>query len=191
MSNPRYVNWKHPAGAGWFQLSGSIDATKAGEMTAAVLNFLDKNQEKPATFVLYVNSVGGMVQDAIAMREMVSLMRRAGHKVVVIVLRCASAANMLATCGDEVYMGKNSYWMYHSLTSSAEGEPGTIEAEGAFSKRLYARTLELTASRKLPVKKARDMIAREKTVWLDAKQCYDLELIDGILREPPIRRRSK
>lgn len=191
MNNDGYVDWKHPVGAGWFQLTGSVDSTMAGNFTSAVLNWLGKKPEQSTPYVLYLNSIGGNVHDAIAIREMINLMRRQSYKVIVIVLRSASCANIVATAGDEVYMGQNSWWMTHAVKSAADGEQRDLESEANIVKLLNEQTLTLMASPQLSAEQLKQMVQTQSTVWMNAQQCWQHGLINGILREPAIAVRKQ
>jgi ATP-dependent protease ClpP protease subunit len=191
MSKEGFIDWKHPAGAGWFQLTGSIDSLAAGNFTSAVLNWLEKKPDQATPFVLYLNSVGGNVHDAIAMREMVNLIRRQSHKVIVIILRSASCANIVATAGDEVYMGQNSWWMTHAVKSAADGEQRDLESEANIVRLLNEQTMALIASPQLSAEQLKQLVQNQSTVWLNAEQCWQHGLINGILAEPAIAVRKK
>jgi ATP-dependent protease ClpP protease subunit len=191
MNKTGFIDWKHPVGAGWFQLTGSIDSVTAGQFTSAVLNWLDKKPEASAPFVLYLNSIGGNVHDAIAIREMINLMRRQSHKVFIVILRAASCANIVATAGDEVYMGQNSWWMIHAVKSAADGEQRDLECEANIVKLLNEQTMTLIASPQLSAEQLKQMVQTQSTLWLSAEQCLQNGLINGILAEPPIAVRKQ
>jgi ATP-dependent protease ClpP protease subunit len=184
-----FSEWTHPTGAGWFNLTGSIDAVSAGNLTASILNWLEKNTGKGGVYVIYLNSVGGNVHDAIAIREMINLLRRQEHKVVVVILRAASCANIVATAADEVYMGQNSWWMTHSVKSQGDGDAADLQAEASICKKLNDQTMWMIASPQLSAEQLTTMVKDEGSVWLNATQCWEHGLINGILKEPPIAAR--
>jgi ATP-dependent protease ClpP protease subunit len=184
----KYTNWTHPAGCGWFQLAGQIDSAMAGNATAAMLKWLDdrNGKEGAGTYVIYLNTIGGYVGDAIAIRETMNVVRRSGHKVVVIVLRTGSCGNIVATAANEVYMGENSWWMTHALKSSADGEPRDLQTEAEYSTRLNAQTMGLMSSPQLKPAELTALVKDKGSVYFSAEDCWQHGLINGILREPEI-----
>jgi ATP-dependent protease ClpP protease subunit len=180
-----FIDWEQPADAGWFHLTGPMDLINAGNLTAAMLNWLKDNQ-KPGNYVIYVNCTGGYVHDAIAVREIINLVRRKKHKVIAVVLRSASCSNIVATAADEVYMGENSWWMVHEVKSGIFDSEAEKIAEEAFRQRLNAQTMDLMASPQLKPADLQAMVTKETTVWFNAKQCWEHGLINGILKEPAI-----
>src|SRR5690348_3459395 len=97
-SNPQ---WAPPPDAGRQVFSGTINEANAGLFAQDLLSWMSKQKES-ATLVVYLNSSGGNVHDANAMRGTIGMLRRAGHKVIVVVLgRTASCANIVAQGADE------------------------------------------------------------------------------------------
>lgn len=182
--------WTPPAGAGRQVFSGPINEANAGTFAQDLLTWM-KNTDKLGTLVIYLNSSGGNVHDANSMRGTIGLLRRAGHKVIVVITgRAASCANIVAQAADEVYMDENAWMMTHNVKSGADGDQFDLHAEAAFVKRLEEQAFRLIAT---PQWKQADVVARvkeESTVWLSASECFELGLVNGILMEPPIKVRK-
>lgn len=186
-----YVDWQPPKGAGWFQIAGSIDESMAGNLGASTLNWCDKNSDNNGTYVIYLNSIGGNVGDALAIRGYIARCRSAGHEVVIIILgRASSCAVVIARSGDTVLADENSWLMIHEVTSSSQGGEREIRAEGAYVKRLNEQTFGLIATPEWPEEKIKRAVRAKGTVWLSAKEAWEKGLVNGILLEPVLPRRN-
>jgi ATP-dependent protease ClpP protease subunit len=178
--------WTPPAGAGRQVFSGSINEASVGTFTQDLLTWMSKNAQ-PGTLVVYLNSSGGNVHDALAMRAAIGLVRRAGHKVVLVLLgRAASCANIVAQGADEVYIDENAWVMTHNVRSQADGDKGDLEAEAAFVRRLEEQALRLIATPQWKPAAVTERVKNDRVVWLSAKECFELGLVNGILAEPSI-----
>lgn len=182
----KYVDWQPPDDAGWFQLSGKVAEGAAGDLLAKIINW-STGRKDAGVFVLYLNSYGGNVGDALAIRGSLAVCRRLKHKVVVIILgRASSCAAIIATAADEVYQDEHAWFMIHKVKSAADGGAEEISAEGDYLKRLNTQTLTLIAT---PQWSADDILAEVNeagTLWLNAEQAWERGLINGILKESPI-----
>lgn len=188
-NKPLHVSdWQAPKGAGWFQLSGRVSETSAGDLLAKILNWNDNRKEEgTGTFVLYLNSTGGNVGDALAIRGSLNLARRMGHKIVIVILgRASSCAVAIATAGDEVYMDSNAWIMIHAVESAAEGIGEKLDAEGAYVKRLNAQTFALMATPYWSAEEIRAEVKDKTVIWLSTEQAWERGLINGALSEPQI-----
>lgn len=182
----KYVNWHPPGDAGWFQLSGKVAEGAAGDLLAKIVNW-SSGRKDPGIFVLYLNSYGGNVGDALAVRGSLGLCRRLGHKVVIVILgRASSCAAVIATGADLVYMDENAWFMIHKVKSAADGGAEDLTAEGDYLKRLNAQTFGLVAT---PQWHSDDILAEVNeagTLWLSADEAWERGLINGILKESAI-----
>lgn len=181
-------DWKPSKDDGWFQLSGKVNETSAGDLLAKMLNWHEgRKSDEKGTFVVYLDSIGGNVGDALAIRGSMNILRRLGHKVIVVILgRASSCAGVIATGGDEVYMDGEAWFMIHAVKSSSEGLGEDLCAEGDYVKRLNEQTFRLLAT---PYWSSAEIAAevKDKTVlWLSAKEAWERGLINGILNEPAI-----
>lgn len=181
--------WQPPKSAGWFQISGSINETRAGDLLAHMLNWASgrKDDEHPGTYVVYLDSVGGNVGDALAMRGSISMLRRLGHKVVIVILgRSSSCAVVIATAGDEVYMDEEAWIMIHAVESAANGTAEQIAAEAKYVKALNEQTFRLIATPYWSAKQIAAAVRAKHTLWLNPRDAWQRGMINGVLKEPPI-----
>lgn len=182
----KIVDFQPPQGYGWFQISGKISETPAGDLLSKINNWL-AGQTESGTFVVYLDSYGGNVGDALAMRGAMNIARRRGHKVVVVVLgRASSCAVVVMTAADEVYMDEHAWLMIHAVESAVDGGAGKIAEEGEYVKRLNKQTFGLIAT---PFWSAEQIAADVKdvtTVRLSAAEAWERGLINGVLAEPAI-----
>lgn len=182
-------DWQPPKSAGWFQISGSINETRAGDLLAKMLNWSgDRKEDAGAgTFVLYLDSVGGNVGDALAMRGSISMLRRLGHKVVIVILgRSSSCAVVIATAGDEVYMDEEAWIMIHAVESAADGTAEKILAEANYVKALNEQTFRLIATPYWSAKQIAAAVRAKHTLWLTPRDAWQRGMINGVLKESAI-----
>jgi len=181
-----HTQWVPPPEAGRQVFSGIINEVNAGLFTQDLLTWMDK-QKADGTLVIYFNTSGGNVHDANAMRGTMGMLRRAGHKVIVVVVgRTASCGNIVAQGADEVYMDENAWLMTHHVKSGADGDASDLEAEAAFVKRLENQAFRLIATPQWKPEAVASRVRADRTVWLSAHECFELGLINGILTEPGI-----
>jgi ATP-dependent protease ClpP protease subunit len=177
--------WAPPSDAGRQVFSGIINEANAGTFTQDLLAWMSGRSK--STLVIYLNSSGGNVHDANAMRGAIGMVRRAEHKVIVVLVgRSASCANIVAQAADEVYMDENAWMMTHNVKSGADGDKDDLQAEAAFVKRLEEQAFRLIATPQWSPAQVADRVAKERTLWLSAQECFELGLVNGILCEPAI-----
>jgi ATP-dependent protease ClpP protease subunit len=184
----KIADWQAPKGAGWYQISGTINETVQGNLLGKMLNWADERKEEtPGVFVLYLDSIGGNVGDALAIRGSMNLIRRRGHKVILIILgRCSSCAAVIATAADEVYMDTHAWFMIHAVESASDGGAAKIIAEGEYIKRLNKQTFALIATPHWLAAEIEEAVKENHTIWLSTQQAWERGLINGVLAEPSI-----
>jgi ATP-dependent protease ClpP protease subunit len=183
-------NWAPPLGSGRQVFCEAINDQSAGRFVQDLMTWMH-NSQQANTLVIYLNSIGGNVPDALAMRGAIGMLRRVGHKVVIVVLgRAASCAMLVAQAADEVYIDENAWMMTHRVKSRADGDSVDLAAEGDFVKLLQEQSFALTATQKWTPLQIAARVREEGNVWLNANQCLELGLVNGILMEPKIYCRS-
>ncbi len=131
---------------------------------------------------IYVNSFGGSVPEAMAIRN--QLKRHPAHKTgYVDGFACSAAAFMLTAC-DEVVMYSNTMQMIHDMKVAVFGNSRELR-KGADD-----NDVRMEGNRQAFLEKSGGKITEEKLkelmeaeTWLTAKQCLEYGLCDKILSE--------
>lgn len=125
-----------------------------------IKNFLNGATGK--TLNIYINSPGGAVFAAMAIVNM--LRRHVGRKICHVDGVAASSASVIALCGDELIMPRNTFLMIHPASAYAGGNSGEL--------RKYAEILESCDNAILSVYEQ----ALKQEVSIDAvKELYSAE----------------
>jgi ATP-dependent protease ClpP protease subunit len=92
----------------------------------------------------------------------------------------ASAASLIAVCGDKRYMTKNSALLIHQLTGATSGKFSELKDEmtnlNFFMNKVREIYLENT---KLNATLLDDLLSSD--IWLDSEKCLQYGLVDKII----------
>ncbi len=131
---------------------------------------------------LYVNSFGGYVYEAMAIRN--QLKRHIAHKTGYVDGFAASAASFILTACDEVKMYSNTMQMIHNAVNVAHGNSTQL--------RKAADDLDkiMEGNRQAYLEKSNGKLTEEKLIelleaesWLTANDCLEYGLCDEIINE--------
>lgn len=158
------------------------DNLKIAEASQEGFRQLLEEHKDVKEIILYVNSQGGSVFEAMGMR---GLLKRHPAKVTAIVDGwAASAASFLITAADRVIMDKSALQMIHNMWVVAAGNASEL--------RRIADDLDkmMEGNRQAYLEKAGDKLSEEKLIklmnaetWLTADECMALGLCDEIVEK--------
>lgn len=132
------------------------------------------------TIEVYINSVGGDVYEAYGICA--QLRRHNAHKVVYIDGIAASAASIIAMCGDVIYGYSNSIVMIHEAQTGVWGNPSQLRKAATDLEKLMVGVRSLYMERsggKLDETLVSQMLAEE--TWLTAEECIQYGLMDEVI----------
>ena len=130
------------------------------------------------TVVLYINSMGGDVKEALGI---VNALKRCPAKVVAYVDGfAASAASVITQGADEIYMPRNTCMMLHNARWATEGNPKELRKSADDLEVINQTIINSYAARageKLSAQVLQQILDEE--TWLTAEQCIQYGLADG------------
>lgn len=147
------------------------------ELCKDVMRQLTEGMLKDEIVEVYVNSIGGELEHAFAIYDM--LMRMPNHVHVHVVGSCCSAAPLIVLAGDIRTTAPHTQWMMH--TASLEELTGTlaeIAVQVELAKRLmdrYAAVLSLRTE--MPKRHWADIFRAQKDRWFTAKEACTWGLV--------------
>lgn len=131
---------------------------------------------------LYVNSLGGSVLEAMAIRN--QLKRHKAHKTGYVDGFACSAGSFILTACDEVLMYSNTMQMIHDMRMAVLGNSRELR------KAADDNDIRMEGNRQAYLEKSGGKITEEKLkelmeaeTWLTARQCLEYGLCDKILEE--------
>lgn len=131
---------------------------------------------------IHINSYGGSVFEGTAIYNL--LRQHSAHKTVYVDGFACSIASVIAMCGDEVIMPKNTLMMIHNAWMGAVGNAAELrkaaddlDVINSAGRQAYL----LKAGEKLPEEKLVSMMDAE--TWLTAEQCIEFGLADRFAEE--------
>lgn len=163
-----------------FVLNGDIDSDSIGPAIRWLIYENNKSERK--TLTLYINSVGGYIDDAFAL---IDLMRHSQHTIRTVGLgQVMSSAFMIFVAGTpgHRYIGKNALVLCHQYSDELEGKHHDIKS--------YMKAAEATNNRMINLLKetsgmSTSVIKRKlfppSDVWLTPEELLDMNLADRIL----------
>ena len=167
-------------GSGCFVLNGDIDSDSIG---GALRWLIYENSNKESKMLtLYVNSVGGYVDDAFAL---IDLMRSSHHRIRTVGLgQVMSSAFLIFVAGEpgQRYIGKNALVLCHQYSDELEGKHHDLKSYMKAAETTNNRMINLikeTSGLTIPVIKRK--LFPPSDVWLTPQELVTLNLADRIL----------
>lgn len=160
-------------------LTGPIGDGYPGMTTITAKAVMDALAETPAgPLNVYLNSPGGVVDEALTVRQM---LRDCGRDVTITVTGLAASAATLITStpGAKVIMSRGSLMMIHNPAGGAYGDQHVLRRAADMTEKLAEEVREIYASRSgLPPERVEQMMNEE--TWLNADEAVELGFADGI-----------
>lgn len=132
----------------------------------------------PIPIHLRINSYGGSVFAAFGS---IDYMNQSKTPIYTYIDGCAaSAGTIMSVCGDQRFIGENSYMLVHQLSSGMWGKFQELQDDMKNSENLMKRIKEIyEAKTKIPKTKMDELLKHD--LWWDAKTCLKYGLVDEIL----------
>jgi ATP-dependent protease ClpP protease subunit len=132
----------------------------------------------PIPIHLKINSYGGSVFAAFGS---IDYMKQSKTPIYTYIDGCAaSAGTIMSVCGDQRFIGENSYMLVHQLSSQHWGKYQELQDDMKNSDALMKRIKEIYEERtKIPKVKMDEILKHD--LWWDAKTCLKYGLVDEIL----------
>lgn len=132
----------------------------------------------PIPIHLRINSYGGSVFAAFSS---IDYMNQSKTPIYTYIDGCAaSAGTIMSVCGDQRFIGENSYMLVHQLSSGMWGKYQELQDDMKNSDNLMKRIKEIyEAKTKIPKTKMDEILKHD--LWWDAKTCLRYGLVDEIL----------
>ena len=132
----------------------------------------------PIPIHLRISSYGGSVFAAFSS---IDYMNQSKTPIFTYIDGCAaSAGTIMSVCGDQRFIGENSYMLVHQLSSQHWGKYQELQDDMKNSDNLMKRIKEIyEAKTKIPKTKMDEILKHD--LWWDAKTCLKYGLVDEIL----------
>ena len=132
----------------------------------------------PIPIHLRINSYGGSVFAAFGS---IDYMNQSKTPIYTYIDGCAaSAGTIMSVCGDQRFIGENSYMLVHQLSSTHWGKYQELQDDMKNSDNLMKRIKEIYEEKtKIPKTKMDEILKHD--LWWDAKTCLKYGLVDEIL----------
>jgi ATP-dependent Clp protease protease subunit len=132
----------------------------------------------PIPIHLKINSYGGSVFAAFGS---IDYMKQSKTPIYTYIDGCAaSAGTIMSVCGDQRFIGENSYMLVHQLSSTHWGKYQELQDDMKNSDNLMKRIKAIYEERtKIPKAKMDEILKHD--LWWDAKTCLRYGLVDEIL----------
>lgn len=151
------------------------------------ISFLDRQMQMismklglkvPIPIHLRINSYGGSVFAAFSS---IDYMNQSQTPIFTYIDGCAaSAGTIMSVCGDQRFIGENSYMLVHQLSSQHWGKYQELQDDMKNSDALMKRIKEIYEEKtKIPKTKMDEILKHD--LWWDAKTCLRYGLVDEIL----------
>jgi len=148
------------------------------------INKFDKKKEdmlkdyKPEPINLFISSYGGSVCDGLALCDIIDQSRTPVNTIVS--GKAMSMGAIIFLHGHKRYMGKNAVLMLHSVKTWAFGTPDQIDNDLELAKHYQKMMYDLVTSKtKIPIAKLKDLVERDRTMWLFFDDCVKQKVIEG------------
>ena len=136
---------------------------------------------KPKPIKLYIDSYGGYVYQCLGL---LGIMKSSNVPVHTIVTGCAMSCGFLISISGQRRFGYDkSTYLYHQVSSNAQGTVKEMEEEVIEAKRLQSMIEEITLSNtKITSKKLEKIYKTKKDWFIDSDEALKLHVIDEVIR---------
>lgn len=165
-----------------FYGSVTTESCMALSNTIETLNSKAKDMELKYDFrvpiKLHLQSLGGELMPAFYVCDLIKSIDTPVH--IYIDGYVASAASLIAVCGDKRYMTKHSSILIHQLTSSTSGKFAEMR-DGMSNLHLFMENLKDIYLENTKIEESKLECLFESDVWMSADKCLLLGLVDDII----------
>lgn len=151
-----------------------------GSMGVGAVDFIDEiNAITAPSMVVRINSPGGLLIDAIAMRS--ALMQHPAHVITRVDGIAASAASLIATAGDKCEMMDGSQLMIHRVMAGAQGNVEDMRDMVEWLSHQDMNVATMYAKRAKNGSTPEEWLARMAAeTWMFADEAVELGLMDSV-----------
>lgn len=160
-------------------LTGPIGESLFGESAINVRTVMDTLAKAPeGPLDVYINSPGGVVDEALTVRQM---LRDCGHPLTITVTGLAASAATLITSipGARVIMSRGSLMMIHNPAGAAYGDQHKMRKAADVTEKIAAEMREIYATRSGLEPERVEQMMNEET-WLTADDAVELGFADEV-----------
>jgi len=150
------------------------------ETSVSYKSFRDQvTKANPKTVNLFVNSDGGMVNDALAIHDFMVDLEGKGVTVNRKVRGLAASAATFLVMGNNSSMSENSWLMIHNVSGAVFGNVDEIERYAAFARKMNDQLVSFyTKKTGMSETDIQDMMNKE--TWMTAEEAKEKGFIDSI-----------
>jgi ATP-dependent Clp endopeptidase proteolytic subunit ClpP len=140
-------------------------------------------QHPKAPLTIILNTLGGCVDDGLALYDYILHLRKCGHHVTTIAMGCAASMGaVLLQAGNVRIVAPNAFVMIHEMSAGTAGKVSEMTEDIAFYKRLQDKLVKILASRSTFTCRQLKNRWAKKDWWLDAREAVKLGFADDILK---------
>lgn len=160
-------------------LFGEVWTYSAEDIVQKLLEMNKENDSEPINFI--INSPGGVVYDMFSIVDTMNLIKAPIHTYVIGL--AASAASVIASCGEKRFITENSQFMLHEVSSGAFGNIANMKDQMEQIEELNNKFLSVLAKNT-----GKDIETLKKNInktdlFLNAKESVKFGLCDEIIKE--------
>jgi len=157
-------------------LSTDINPKSATKLIKEI--FVLEKMDNKLPILLWINSPGGYVHEGYAI---INTFRAVKSKIITVINgEACSMASIIASCGDERCITKNSWWMGHDMSGGMIDYSKKMEHRAAHYKRLWEQ-LERTLIQHTKLSKEDLLELRNGELWLSAEEALVKGVIDKVV----------
>lgn len=157
---------------------GEVNAASCDSLVQALLEEDVSLGDTVQPISLHIQSLGGELMPLMYVLDCMDELR---HPVWTYVDGyAASAASLLSVYGKRRFMTKRSFILLHELRTSVQGPYTSVATDLHHARELMAMMCEVYEKRTRMSREAIDRLLT-RDVWLNAKTCLELGVVDGIL----------
>lgn len=155
-----------------------IDTYSAETIIRQLLNFDRKSDEE---ITMFINSPGGSVVQMLAIIDAMNMVKSPIRTVVVGI--AASAASVIAMCGDKRYISKTGQFMLHQASGVSYGEVSDMKDQVAQAEKLQNMMFEIMARKSGKTTQAIEELIDRKDKYFDARESVSMGFVDSIIQD--------
>jgi len=159
-------------------LFSMIDTYSAELIIRKLLEF-DRQSEEEIT--MFINSPGGSVIQMLAIIDAMNIVKSPIRTVVVGI--AASAASVIAMCGDKRFISKTGQFMLHQASGVSCGEVSDMKDKVAQAEKLQNMMFEIIANKSGKTKQFIEELIDRKDKYFDARESVSMGFIDSIIQD--------
>lgn len=155
-----------------------IDTYSAESIIRQLLEF-DRQSEEEIT--MFINSPGGSVVQMLAIIDVMNMVKSPIRTVVVGI--AASAASVIAMCGNKRLIAKTGQFMLHQASGFSYGEVSDMKDQVAQAEKLQSIMFEIMANKSGKTAQFIEDLIDRKDKYFDARESVSMGFVDSIIQD--------